>query len=525
MKKLLYFLFIIFSFTATAQVPEPHMLSLQVLGGSGAEEFVSSNVVTPDGGFIILLSTNSTDGPIADTFVCPAVSTSIKGVFIKYNSTGTIREWYKCRQFSWSDTGYIFMFQTLDDRYVLGGVANSGNKWVIRKEDALGNVLWIKAYGGSGSQMLYSMIETDDGGYIFFGSAYGGDGDIGFHYGSPGTRDFWVLKVDANGDKVWSKVYGGTSEDIGGVVVSAPGGGCYIVGSTNSTDFECAGNHGGTDVCVARMDNTGNIIWRRMLGGSGFDGGGESEGCAAIEDGKGGLLIATISGSNDGDVSHQINYPGSNIWVINIDSSNNIVWDNCYGGGGAEWPNSVCGAGDGSLWIAGVSRNVGVQINHAYGNKDAVVLHIDSIGNFLNAKVLGSSGIDCGYLVYPLSDGNVLAGGYYGAGNGVFPNVFNGGVIDAFLVKYSNWANEIQPLSISSKVIVFPNPANESVNIKAIDNSLCRITVYDILGRMMYDNTITKNIQIPVNEWRAGLYFVQIVSENGYTEVQKLTVQ
>lgn len=526
MKKLLYFLLIFLSFAATAQVPEPHMLWMKVIGGDVADK-VSSNVSsTSDGGFIMSIGTNSDSGPITDSFCNTPLSNRV--IFIKYNAEATVKEWSKCYISNWSDTGYAFMFQTIDNKYIIGGTVSSGNKWVIRKEDAVGNVLWIKAYGGTGTQQLKSMIATDDGGYILFGSAYSGDGDIGFHYGSTATRDFWTIKVDANGNLLWSKVYGGTGEDIGMSVVTAPGGGCYIVGSTSSADFDCIGNHGGSDAYVSRLNSEGSIIWKRCLGGTGNDGGGEGGGGSAVVDGNEGVLIATISGSADGDVSHQINPSGSNIWVINIDSSNGKVWDNCYGGGGAEFPNSLCKATNGDIWITGSSRVAGGQINTSYGDMDALVMHLNSTGLFINAKVLGSTRQDRGNMIYPLAGGKIITGGFFCENDGAFtgyPIYGTFPTIDAYLAVFTNWANEIQQVSISSKVMVFPNPATELVIIKAIDNSLCRIAVNDVMGRLVYNNTMKNEILISVNEWLAGMYYVQVVSESGYKEVQKLIIE
>jgi hypothetical protein len=521
MKSFLSFLLLVCSLAATAQVPEPHMFSLQVIGGSGGDHIDPFVNRTPDGGFIIALSTNSSVGPAADSF-CESPPGG-RAIFMKYSADGSVREWFKCRKSSWGDTGYIFMFQTVDDKYILGAVAHSGNKWVIRKEDAAGNALWTKAYGGSGSQMLYSMMQADDGGYVLFGSAYSGDGDIGFHYGSAGIRDFWVLKVDANGDKVWSRVYGGTAEDIGATVLAAPGGGYYIIGSSNSADYECTGNHGLGDVFIARLTVGGDMLWHRCLGGSGSDG-GEVEGCRATLDGNGGVLIAAKTGSADGDVGHKINITGDNFWVLNVDSSGTLLWDNCYGGGGAEIPSSICKATDGSIWIMGKSRLAGGQVNAAYGAaSDAYVVHTDAEGNFLNAKVLGSSGQDVGYMIYPLSDGLVLGGGYYSAGNGIFPPVHYVGP-DAFLVKLTNWANEIQVIPSQGQFSIYPNPAREAVNIETVGNSPSKIAVNDVMGRLLYNSTLANSIRIPVNDWQSGVYYVQVINERGYKEVQKLIV-
>jgi hypothetical protein len=523
--KNLFFLLLFVPFCTQAQVPEPHMLSLKGIGGNGSDQvsyFVSK---TPDGGFIMALGSNSTSGPIVDSFCSTPASSRI--VFIKYNGDATTKEWSKCYTNNWSDTGYGFMFQTTDNKYIIGGAANSGNKWVIRKEDASGNILWVKAYGGTGSQQLKSILATEDGGYIFFGSAYGGDGDIGFHHGSASTRDFWVLKVDINGNIEWSKVYGGTGDDIGASVVTAPSGGCYIIGSTSSSDFDCVGNHGGTDAFVARLNKDGNIIWKRCLGGSGNDGGGEGGGCSAVSDDNDGILVATISGSENGDVSHQINPTGSNIWVFNIDSSNNKMWDNCFGGGGAEFPNAICKSTDSDIWITGCSRVAGGQINQAYGDMDAVVFHINHTGSFINAKVLGSSRQDRGYMIYPLTSGSIITGGFFCENDGAFSGYSINGTfpkIDAYLAVFTNWANEIQTFSYGDNVSVYPNPAFDLVNVHVNNNNKYAVIVNDITGKMVYNNSIETFLQIPLSGWHSGMYLMQIVDQDGNRSVKKLIV-
>jgi hypothetical protein len=522
MKSVLIFFLAFLAFSLKAQVPEPALISLRVYTGDGGDGIGTKVEKTSDGGFILGIGSNSSTGTVVDSF---CNSPHNRAIFAKYSADGVIKEWDMCRKSTWGDTGWGFVFQTVDSKYVFGGTASSGNSWVIRKEDASGNILWTKGYGGTGSQMLHDMISTEDGGYVLFGSSYGGDGDIGFHYGGSGTRDFWLLRVDANGNKLWSKVYGGTQEDLAASIMKAPSGGFYLVGSTGSSDFDCTGNKGRSDVYIARVNTAGEMIWHKCIGGSGNDGGGEGEACRGITNGKGGVLIATGTRSSDGDVTHKINDIGRNVWLVDIDSNGSIEWDNCYGGGGDEYANSLCIGTDGGIWLIGCSRLVGGQVNVAYGaSSDAYVIHTDSNGNFLNAKVLGSSGQDAGYMIYPLSDGSVLAGGYYGRGDGVFPTADPSGV-DAFLVKFANWSNNVATVESGSSISVFPNPASERINIATSNNSIIRVIVTDIVGSVVYQSDFFNSIQIRINNWTPGTYLVQLIDEDGCREVKKVTVQ
>jgi hypothetical protein len=514
-----YFLFA--SPVVSAQVAEPHMLAVETIGGNGRDRILPYVTKAPDNGFIIHLSSASTTGPIASTF-CNQPAT--RTIFIKCDADASAPQWSKCTTNRWDDTAYYFLFQTIGNEFVFCGTANNGNYWVIRKEDVSGNQLWIKGYGGSSSQILQSMIATDDGGYVFFGSSYSDDGDIGFHYGGAFGRDMWLLKVDSNGNKMWSKVYGGSSDDVAASVLPAPNGGLYIIGSTVSTDYDCIDNHGSSDVFVSRLNDTGGIVWRKCIGGTKGDGGGV-HGCHATSDGNGGLLIATETNSNNGNVSHKLTEYGYNIWAVNLDSTGNIVWDNCYGGGGTESPNNICRATDGSIWIIGNSYRAGGQVNDSFGGgSDVYVVHADNIGNFLSSKVLGSSGQDDGFLMYPLRDGLVLAAGYYANADRTFPTTYGGGA-DAFLIKFTNWANDIVEVLPEGAVSVYPNPAKDIVRVAGADNIQYNIAISDITGRLVYSSGILGNTQISVAHWQAGMYYVHTIGANGHNTTHKLVIQ
>ena len=79
-------------------------------------------------------------------------------------------------------------------------------------------------------------------------------------------------------------------------------------------------------------------------------------------------------------------------------------------------------------------------------------------------------------------------------------------------------------ISHQKRISVFPNPANQAVTIETYPKSDYTVTIIDVLGRSIYKDSFTDKIQIPVH-WRAGIYSVQVISENGYKNVQKLIVQ
>jgi hypothetical protein len=516
MKRLLSIFLCLLPILAAGQ--EPAMQWLKVIGGDGTDLVMTPVTRTNDGGFIFSYESSSTSGPI-DT-LCNA--TYVRSIFEKYNADASILEWTKCYLNQTGDSAFLYMFSTTDSGYVLCGIGNKHtHTFLIHKEDAAGNVLWSKSYGDSAEVNFRSMTVSDKGGYIMVGELTYTNIDFPIHYGGFMNADVGVIKVDSNGNKIWSKVVGGSGDERVWAVVSGPNGGCYVIGTTPSNDYDCAGNHGGgsgsTDGYVIRLDGNSNVVWHKDIGGTGYDQG--NNGCA---DNKGGVIVGATSRSNDGDVTHHIGIGGSNLWAVDIDSNGNIVWNNCYGGG-SEFTNSICRASDGSIWIAGTSAGKGGEVDTAYGNWDAYFVHADSIGGFLSAKVLGSNSQDEALMIFPLDNGNVIGGGYYDNAGGAFPNIWNGSH-DAFLTVFAPWSTATQQITPQNTTLkIYPNPANETITIET--NSRGTIIISDVLGRVIHTTAISGTSQIEVKGWQRGLYYVQMITEDGNRSVQKLIVE
>ena len=77
----------------------------------------------------------------------------------------------------------------------------------------LGEIEWIKNFGGSGEDTAQSIIATSDGGFAVFGFTNSIDGDVSDK--TMPVVDYWLLKLDIEGNLQWSKTYGGSGEDKG----------------------------------------------------------------------------------------------------------------------------------------------------------------------------------------------------------------------------------------------------------------------------------------------------------------------
>jgi hypothetical protein len=246
----------------------------------------------------------------------------------------------------------------------------------------------------------------------------------------------------------------------------------------------------------------------------------------AVSDGNKGILISADIYSSDSDVTHHIG-SGENIWIVDVDSNGHIVWNNCYGGSTNRcYPSALCKSIDGSIWIAGVSDHKYGEIDTAFGRDDAWFVHTDSVGNFINAKVLGSSNDDRGMMVYPLSNGHVLGGGFFMAGDGSFASSTSYGGFDAFLAEF---APENQTLvstfTANGGASIYPNPCTAFTTIETTGTSQTHLSITDITGRPIYRAYITGSLKLNTAHFPKGIYLVQLTSTLGTRSTQKLVVQ
>ena len=161
-----------------------------------------------------------------------------------------------------SDSAYALV-QTSDGGYALAGStdsygAGSDDFWLV-KTDANGTKLWDKIYGRTifDFEYAYALVQTGDGGYAVAGDTYS--------HGTPDSHDFWLVKTDANGTKLWDKTYGGTNSDLAYALLQTDDGGYALAGYTYSFGA------GSDDMWLVKTDANGNTLWNRAYGGTDSD--------------------------------------------------------------------------------------------------------------------------------------------------------------------------------------------------------------------------------------------------------------
>ena len=213
-------------------------------------------------------------------------------------------------------------------------------------------ISWKKVLGGNGNEYAYSVVTLPDGSHIIAGStSSNGDGDVGV---TRGGIDFWVVKFDGNGTLDWQKTFGGNGNDVPTSLAATPDGGYALCGYSNSNNGDVAENKGGVDYWILKLDGTGNIRWKKTLGGSHDD---FPNGITVTTQGV--IVVAGYTASKQtGDVGN--NQGSEDYWVVALENNNgNTIWEKTMGGNGSEKARSIIPTTDGGVIIGGdASRSI-----------------------------------------------------------------------------------------------------------------------------------------------------------------------
>ena len=415
MKKLLNLIFILASLTVFSQTQNPYLEWEQTYGGSHYD-YLFSTIPTSDGGYLLSGFTKSNDGDIqsgnhgSDDFWV-----------VKIDSAGTI-EWEQT--YGGSDDDWLFStIPTSDGGYLLGGFTKSndgdvqsGNHgqrdfWVV-KIDSNGTIEWEQTYGGSSGDYLRSTILTSDGGYLLGGYTYSNDGDI--QSGNHGSYDFWVVKISSTGTIEWEQTYGGSSEDNLYSTILTSDGGYILCGRTSSNDGDIqSGNYGYFDSWVVKINSSGTIEWEQTYGGSNYD-----NLSSTITTSDGGYLLGGATSSNDGDIQSGL-HGSMDCWVVKIDSTGTIEWEQTYGGSDWESLRSTIPTSDGGYLLGGTTQSNDGDIESGnHGSYDFWVVKINSTGIIEWEQTYGGTSSEHLNSTIPTSDGGYLLGGYTSSNDG-----------------------------------------------------------------------------------------------------------
>jgi hypothetical protein len=381
-----------------------------------------------------------------------------------------------------------FVQQTPDGGFIVAGVtfsygAGDGDFWLI-KTDENGDTLWTRIYGGSAWDEPYDLLLTDDGGYLLSGQT--------LSFGS-GNTDMWLLKTDANGDSLWSRTYGGSGYDGAWRADNTSDGGYIVVGSTTSYGA------GGDDIYLIKIDSDGDSLWSRTFGGPDFDAGtcvrktndggyiitgsmalfgpSSSNLCLLKTDQNGDSLWSRIYGGSGGSygiyvheldngdftvmgVTDEYGAGDNDAWMIRTAANGDSLWSNTYGGSLSDL-----------IWWGQQTSDQGyVFVGHTEsfggGNWDIWLVKTDAGGSEEWNTTFGGSGDEWSFGVCLTTDGGYFIGGTIGT----FPQIEG----DAWLIRLEGEAPlyEITLIPHNPPIIIPPAGGSFTFDVTLTNNSI-----------------------------------------------------
>lgn len=279
---------------------------------------------------------------------------------------------------------------TADSGYILGGTAYSygagqDDAWAVRINSD-GDTLWTAVAGGITYDECMDIIETSTGHVVMAGYS--------FSFGA-GSGDFYLIKLSSNGDTVWTKTYGGVNLEE-----------CHSILEDWNNDYLLAGETfsqgaGAADFWVLKTDDNGDTLWSKIYGGV------DDDYCYNTVQTSDSfyLLCGKTSSFGAGD---------SDFWLIKADENGDTLWTRTYGGSQYDAAYSVIETSDSCYLLAGLTSSFGA------GSYDYYLVKTDRNGDTLWTKTYGGVEVDECRAVTETADNSYMLGGAtrsFGAGN------------------------------------------------------------------------------------------------------------
>jgi len=430
--------------------------------------------------------------------------------------------------------------QTLDGGYVFCGSSynsSSAQDAEIVKTDEYGNVMWAKKYGGPNTDGAIAIEVTADSNYFVFGLK---------DFVNVSQSDIWILKLDANGDTIFTKI------------IELGSGTNFIRGSTKTFDggFALTGytdtrGQGFNDVSLIKLTSSGDTSWIKTYGGLDND-----NGYSVSQNSDSGFIISGRTGS--------FNVQMEDMYIIRTNVTGDTLWTRTFGFSNVDFAASAKQTPDGGFVLAGTSWDTTV------GNYDIYLLKFDPLGTLIWDKRLprGIENFASGLEI--LSDGKIIISGtILGAGNMYdsylivtdsfgdtlwtrtfgLPNhseqtyslslTSDGGFIlagssddivgVAYLLKtdsIGNLINLVKNISANPTFIVYPNPTSEIIQIKNIselDYHHLNYKIFNLFGKeVRFGNLQSITNEIDLTGLIPEIYLLKIFSEKSTLQTIKI---
>ncbi|MFY8021564.1 MAG: PKD-like domain-containing protein, partial [Bacteroidia bacterium] len=310
-------------------------------GGSNYDE-LRSIIRTSDDGFLL--------GGISYSGISGDKTQNNRGGadywIVKLNSQG-IKQW-DARFGGTLDDNLVSVHQTADGGFLLAGYSESGNNgdksavqigssdfWVV-KTNFFGTKQWDYTYGGSGTEQFFTLEPTPDNGFILGGMSNSPIGASKSEAARSSFGDYWIIKINSLGIKVWDKTIGGVSEDVLGTVKLLPDGSILLAGQSDSNlgADKSVSNFGFStpDLWLVKLDANREKVWDYAYGSTTTD-----FFTSLNISADGGFLISGFSNGGSNTVKSQNAIGVFDYWTVKLDQRGKKIWDYTWGGTSSDY--------------------------------------------------------------------------------------------------------------------------------------------------------------------------------------------
>jgi uncharacterized repeat protein (TIGR01451 family) len=339
------------------------------------------------------------------------------------------------------DSGNVYTIGMFNDSVdfdpgtgINGLVSNGVTDIFIQKLDFQGNLIWVKQMGGAYADYGYSIAVDDFGNVYSTGNFHdsvdfdpGPGSNVLYASGDVTEEDIFIQKLDVNGNLIWVKQIGGLFRDSGNSIDIDESGNIYIAGVfSDEVDFDPGINtnilnsNGDTDIFILKLDNNGDFVWVKTMGGPMEDQGRcidvDSQGNSHVS----GMFEMTV----DFDPIQGSNTLTANgledVFVLKLDVDGNLNWVNSISGPQSDVCIAICHDNFGNVITTGHFQD-SIDLNpgstetfySSNGDYDIFVQKLNSNGDFVWAKTMGGSNIDKGVSLDTDQYGNIYTTGIF----------------------------------------------------------------------------------------------------------------
>jgi hypothetical protein len=366
---------------------------------------------------------------------------------------------------------------------------------------------------------------TADGGFIIGGYTYDGENveDPDSHY--------FLLKTDSEGNEEWRQTYGGPGVEWGRFVLACPDSG-YIVGGTSASWNTNPDNFYAHDRYMVKTDSLGNVEWEKIIATEFNDGGTGL--CPGHDDEHFYEFGWYPWDAPEGNTLNTYNQPRITKWTYEGDE----VWTKLYG------PISFIGGitsmkllSDGGMIVTGAVTYSDENPEEELSNQIGYLLRLDASGDSLWMHTYE----------HPFNEGPLCFGGFYDvtetpdgfAACGVAMSYENEEYFQrAWVIRTDEcgnlleedcWLGSVELKIETAQPLLYPNPANTGFSIvlpQDYSTENLMMVVYNMQGQCVLQTSLKQSQNYyDVERWTAGLYFINVLSENQILWTTKLIKQ